>query len=637
MTNREKQSSGATSDDQSTSRKPSVESQVDEDKISGELDLKILARLFGYTSGYRLQITGAIAVTLVNTAASLLRPYLLKLAIDGPLTPRDLLHSAINFHGVGITAIDGPLRSADLRGLDVIVVLYLFAGIVLFGAAGARQWIISWLGQQLLFSLRQSLFQHLQRLSLGFYDRNRAGRIITRVTSDVRDINRLITEGIVTTSSDLFVLVGILFVMLYMHWQLALLTFVVLPGLIAVAFFFKGKSRRSWRVAREDRSVMNGNFAESILGVRVTQAYSRQAENLRRFMGLSDSYVGTTLKAHGLTAAFSPTVSIINAAAIVVIIWFGGVAVVQETITLGIVVAFLTYVQRFFQPLQSISSRFNQMQSAMAASERVFALLDQEPDILESPAAKLLPRVRGHVTFDNVVFGYVEDTPVLHGISLEAQPGELIAIVGHTGAGKTSIINVLCRFYDIQSGRVTIDGHDIGGVTLDSLRGQVGLVLQEPFLFSGTVKDNIRYGRLDATDEEIVEVAKAVRLHDFIESQPFRYDTLVGERGAQLSIGQRQLLSFARALIADPRILVLDEATSSVDTETEQQIQEALKMLMQGRTSFVIAHRLSTIQNANQVIVMDRGKIVEQGTHKELLQRRGSYFKLYTMQFADQE
>ena len=367
MTNREKQSSGATSDDRSNSRKPPVESQVDEDKISGELDLKILARLFGYTSGYRLQITGAIAVTLVNTAASLLRPYLLKLAIDGPLT------------------------TGDLRSLDIIVVLYLTAGLVLFGAMGAREWIIRWLGQQLLFSLRQSLFQHLQRLSLGFYDRNRAGRIITRVTSDVRDINTLITEGIVTTTSDLFVLVGILFVMLYMHWQLALLTFVVLPWLIAVAFFFKGKSRRSWRVAREDRSVMNGNFAESILGVRVTQAYSRQAENLRRFMGLSDSYVGTTLKAHGLTAAFSPTVGIINAAAIVVIIWFGGVAVVQGTISLGIVVAFLTYVQRFFQPLQSISARFNQMQSAMAASERVFALLDQEPDIIESPAAKPLP------------------------------------------------------------------------------------------------------------------------------------------------------------------------------------------------------------------------------------------------------
>lgn len=613
MSNRERQASGSPSAESGDSRKPPIGPLDDGEDISGEFDLKILARLLGYTAGFRLQIAGAVAVTLVNTAASILRPYLLKLAIDGPLT------------------------TGDLRGLDIIVILYLCAGILLFGAIGARQWIISWLGQQLLFALRQGLFQHLQRLSLGFYDRNRAGRIITRVTSDVRDISRLVTDGIVNTSSDLFVLVGILFVMLYMHWQLALLTFIVFPGLIAVVFFFKGKSRSAWRVSREDRSVMNGYFAESILGVRVTQAFTRQAENLRRFTDLSDRYVGSTLKANGLSAAFSPTVSIINAAAIMIIIWFGGVAVVQGTVTLGIMVAFLTYVQRFFQPLQSMSSRFNQMQSAMAASERVFALLDQEPDIREVPDAKPLPAVRGHVKFEDVVFEYTANTPVLHGISLDAQPGELIAIVGHTGAGKTSIINVLCRFYDIRSGKVTIDGHSIGGVTIDSLREQIGLVLQEPFLFSGTVKENIRYGRLDATDEEIVAAAKAVRLHDFVEAQPFRYETLVGERGTQLSIGQRQLLSFARALLADPRILVLDEATSSVDTETEQQIQEALALLMRGRTSFVIAHRLSTIQNADQVIVMDRGKIIEQGTHEELLRKRGDYFQLYTMQFADQE
>ena len=603
----------AASDSNRKPDKPSVELADEEERIKGEIDLKIFARLFGYTAGFRWQIAGGIVVTFTYTVASVLRPYLLKLAIDG------------------------PLASGDLRGLDILAILYLFAGLVLFGAMGARKWIISWLGQQLLFSVRQGLFEHLQRLGLGFYDRNRAGRIITRVTSDVRDINRLVTEGIVNTATDLFVLVGILFMMLYMHWQLALFTFIVLPGLIAVAFFFKGKARSAWRLAREDRSVMNGNFAESILGVRVTQAYTRQSENLRRFQEMSDRYVGSMLKANGLSAAFSPTVSIINAVAIVIIIWFGGVAVVQDTISLGVLVAFLSYVQRFFQPLQSISSRFNQMQSAMAASERVFALLDQEPDVVNAPDAKALPAVRGHVRFDDVVFAYVEDTPVLHGISLEARPGELIAIVGHTGAGKTSIINVLCRFYDIQSGAVTIDGSNIGDVTLESLRGQIGLVLQEPFLFSGTVKENIRYGRLDATDEEIVEAAKAVRLHDFVESQPFRYETLVGERGTQLSIGQRQLLSFARALLADPRILVLDEATSSVDTETEQQIQEALALLLRGRTSFVIAHRLSTIQNADQVIVMDRGKIVEQGTHQELLKQRGSYFQLYTMQFADQE
>lgn len=613
MSERGRQASGASPTSAGDAKKPSTKPLDEAEEIGGEFDLKILARLLGYTAGFRLQIAGAVVVTFIYTVASVLRPYLLKLAIDG------------------------PIATGDLRGLDIIAVLYLLAGLTLFGAIGGRQWIISWLGQQLLFSLRQGLFQHLQRLSLGFYDRNRAGRIITRVTSDVRDISRLVTDGIVNTSSDLFVLVGILFMMLYMNWRLALLTFIILPALLAVVFFFKGKSRNAWRIAREDRSVMNGYFAESILGVRVTQAYTRQAENLRRFTGLSESYVRTTLKANGLSAAFSPTVSIINAIAIVIIIWFGGVAAVQGTVSLGVLVAFLIFVQRFFQPLQSMSSRFNQMQSAMAASERVFALLDQKPDILNVPDARALPSVRGHVRFEDVVFEYVPDTPVLHGVSLDAQPGDLIAIVGHTGAGKTSIINVLCRFYDIRSGKVTIDGHDIGGVTIRSLREQIGLVLQEPFLFSGTVKENIRYGRLDASDEEIEEAAKAVRLHDFIESQPFRYETLVGERGTHLSIGQRQLLSFARALLADPRILVLDEATSSVDTETEQQIQEALALLMRGRTSFVIAHRLSTIQNADQVLVMDRGEIVEQGTHEELLRRRGSYFQLYTMQFADQE
>ena len=612
MTERANQPPPAANEDRKAPNKPSAEPVDEEEQVEGEIDFKIIARLFGYTAGFRWQIAGGVIVTFIYTVASVLRPYLLKLAIDG------------------------PLASGDLRGLDILAVLYLAAGLVLFGAMGARGWIISWLGQQLLFSLRQGLFEHLQRLSLGFYDRNRAGRIITRVTSDVRDINRLVTEGIVNTATDLFILVGILFVMLYMHWQLALFTFIVFPGLIAVAFFFKGKARNAWREAREERSVMNGYFAESILGVRVTQAYSRQVENLRRFTGLSDRYVRSTLKANGLAAAFSPTVSVINSVAIVIIIWFGGVAVVQGTLTLGILVAFLSYVQRFFQPLQSISARFNQMQSAMAASERVFALLDQKPDIVNAPDARALPAVRGHVRFENVVFEYVEDTPVLHGISLDAKPGEIFAIVGHTGAGKTSIINVLCRFYDIRSGTVTVDGYNIGSVTVESLRDQIGLVLQEPFLFSGTVSENIRYGKLDASDEEIVAVAKAVRLHDFLEAQPFRYETMVGERGTQLSIGQRQLLSFARALLADPRILVLDEATSNVDTETEQQIQEALKVLMQGRTSFVIAHRLSTIQNASQVIVMDRGKIVEQGTHEELLRRRGSYFKLYTMQFADQ-
>ncbi len=593
--------------------RPQADLDDDKDQTKGEIDLKIIARLFAYTAGFRWQIAGGVTVSAIYTVASVLRPYILKVAIDG------------------------PLANGNLRGLDILVVLYLLAGLVLFGAMGARRWIISWLGQQLLFSVRQGLFVHLQRLSLGFYDRNRAGRIITRVTSDVRDINRLVTEGIVNTATDLFVLVGILFVMLYMHWQLALFTFIVLPGLITVAFFFKGKSRSAWREAREERSVMNGNFAESILGVRVTQAYNRQAENLRSFQALSDRYVRSTLKANGLSAAFSPTVSMINAVAIVIIIWFGGVAVVEGTVSLGILVAFLSYVQRFFQPLRSISARFNQMQSAMAASERVFALLDQVPEVVNAPNAKALPQVKGHVRFDDVVFEYVADTPVLHGISLEAQPGELVAIVGHTGAGKTSIINVLCRFYDIRSGAVTVDGHDIGQVTLESLRQQIGLVLQEPFLFSGTVKENIGYGKLDATDDEIIAAAKAVRIHDFIEAQPFRYETLVGERGTQLSIGQRQLISFARALLADPRILILDEATSSVDTETEQQIQAALQVLMQGRTSFVIAHRLSTIQNATQVIVMDNGEIVERGTHKELLRKRGSYFQLYTMQFANEE
>ena len=585
----------------------------EDDEVLGKAyDPRIVSRTWEYVKPYRGRMALATLLMIVIACANLAGPYLIKIALDF------------------------AIPNADMALLLLIVAAYCATALVNWLGTYGQTYIMSWVGQSVLFSMRRSLFNHLQRLSFSFYDNIEAGRIMSRMTGDVNALNEFLTSGVVAIASDFFVLIGIVFLMFTLNWKLAIITMVVVPIIAFATHLYRSRSRNLYREVRRQNAIVTGHLAENISGVRVVQAFAREDVNRGKFDDVNRENLRRLIKATVWSAGFGPVITFISTVATVIVIWFGGQQVLGDEMTLGSLWAFLSYVGRFFEPINDLSSRYNSMQAAMAGGERVFELLDTPPAVQDRPDAHGLPAISGRVVFDNVVFEYLPERPVLRGISLTAEPGELVALVGHTGAGKSSIINILLRFYDIKSGSITIDGHDIRAVTTDSLRRQVGLVLQEPFLFSGTVRDNIRYGKLDATEEEIVAAARAVNLHDFVESLPFGYDTEVNERGSTLSQGQKQLLSFARALIADPRILILDEATSSVDTETEKLIQRALETLMRGRTSFVIAHRLSTIIAADQILVMHMGEIVERGTHAELLRQEGRYHNLYSMQYQFQ-
>jgi len=586
----------------------------EDDEVLGKAyDPRIVARTWKYVRPYRVHMLWATVLMICIASANLAGPYLIKLAIDV------------------------AIASGNIPMLTLIAFAYILSALVSWACTYGQTYIMSWVGQSVLYTMRRELFVHLQRLSFSYYDNMEAGRIMSRMTGDVSALNDFLTSGVVAIASGVFVLIGIVVIMLSMNLRLALLTLTVVPLIALVTHLYRSRARELYREVRRQNSIVTGYLAENIAGVRVVQAFARERENLRRFDQVNRENLRRLLKAAAFSSGFNPVLTFMSTIAVVLIIWYGGQKVLQGTLTIGSLYAFIAYVGRFFEPINDLSQRYNSMQAAMAGGERVFELLDTPVAIQDKPGAYELPPIKGRVVFDNVVFEYIPGRPVLKGISLRAEPGEVVALVGHTGAGKSSIINILLRFYDIKSGAITIDGHDIRDVTTASLRRQVGLVLQEPFLFSGTIRDNIRYGKLDATDEEIIAAAKAVSLHEFIESLPFGYDTEVQERGSTLSQGQRQLLSFARALIADPRILILDEATSSVDTATEKLIQSALEVLMRGRTSFVIAHRLSTIKAADQIIVLRQGEIIERGTHAELLAREGYYFGLYSMQFRYQE
>jgi len=582
---------------------------VDDEVLGKAFDREIVLRLLGFIAPYKMPLAGAMVMTLITAGSGLAGPYLIKIAIDS------------------------ALARGDVAQLGLVALLYLLTLATAWVGSFGETYIVSWVSQHVLNGLRMRLFTHLQRLSLSYFDQREVGRIMSRLTSDVSALNEVATNTLVGLSSDLFVLVGVLVLMLSMDLSLSLLTFTVIPIIYVASMIFSELSRTSYREVRRRISILNGALAENLTGVRVVQAFCRQMLNAQRFDRINQDNFQANRQAALISAVYNPVIELIAAVATATIIWYGGAKVLNGALSVGTLVAFMSYVGRFFAPIQDLSARYTSLQAAMAAGERVFELLDTPPAIVDKPGAIELPPIKGHVKFENVVFGYNPEIPVLKGISLEARPGDMIALVGETGAGKSSIINILCRFYEIQSGSITIDGYDIRDVTVQSLRRQIGLVLQEPFLFSGTVRDNIRYGRLDATDEEIIAAAKAVGAHDFIMRLPLEYDTEVHERGTQLSVGQRQLVSFARALLKDPRILILDEATASVDTETELLIQEALKKLLQGRTSFVIAHRLSTITRATKIIVLRQGQIVEQGTHQELLAKEGYYYRLYTMQW----
>ncbi len=530
-------------------------------------------------------------------------------------------------------AIDEGIRAGDPEALAFAGIGFLFVTVGHAGSTAVQLVINASLGQNMLFRMRMQLFRKYQGLSLGFYDRQITGRLIGRMASDVEQVGEAVTEGAIGLIADVALLTGILIAMTLLSWQLTLITIAISPLMLILGMVFAKIARTAHRNMRAMRSIVNGVIAESILGMRVTQAFARENVNAQRFDTVNRQQARATFRAMSVSASAEPAVELFTAISTGLVLWFGGSFVMGETtgVTLGIVTAFVLYIERFFGPIQELATRWDTMQAAMASSERVFEILDTDETISDKAEAIALPDIAGNVTFENVGFEYEKGRPVLRDVSINADPGDRIALVGATGAGKTTIINLLLRFYDATAGSVCIDGHDIRNVTQDSLRRQVGLVLQEPFLFSGSLHENIAYGRPEATRDEVIAVARSVQLHEYIQDLPFGYDTQIEERGGSLSTGQRQLVSFARALLADPRVLVLDEATSSVDTQTEGVIQDAMEALMVGRTSFVIAHRLSTVRNATEVLVLDEGEIVERGTHHVLLSKKGLYYNLYKL------
>jgi ATP-binding cassette subfamily B protein len=610
----------------------------DEEILGKAYDARLMRRLLGYLWPYWRHVAVAFVAIIAGSLAQLAQPYLIKVAIDR------------------------HIAAGQLAGLGRLAAMYLAILAAAFAAEYAQTWILQLTGQRIMFDLRMAIYSHLQRLDLKYYDRNPVGRLMTRVTSDVDVLNDLFTSGVVTVFGDLFTLAGIMGVMLWLDWRLALVAFSVLPLIVVVTQWFRRNVRDSYRVVRGWIARINAFLQENITGMTTVQLFRREALNYARFEEIDRRHRDANIDSIFYYSVFYPAIEVVSSLATALIIWYGGGAVLRSTLSLGVLVAFLQYSVRFFRPISDMSEKFNILQSAMASSERIFTLLD-EPVAIESPARPVRrpASAKGHIVFEHVWFSYaagitqdtrdtkdipdtrgttkhlggsVEDPDyVLRDVSFEVRPGERVGIVGATGSGKTTLINVLMRFYDVTRGRITVDGIDIRDLDLADLRGLFSLVLQDVHLFSGTIAENIRLGNGAIDEDRLRRAARAVHADAFIDRLPNGYASAVAERGATLSVGQKQLLSFARALAFDPRVLILDEATSSIDTETELLIRDALHALIAGRTTIAIAHRLSTIQDMDKILVLHKGRLREAGTHQELLAKRGIYFKLFELQY----
>ncbi len=632
----------------------------EEEVLGKAYDSRLMKRLLAYLRPYKWQVAVALGSIVIKAGADVLGPYLTKIAVDRYLVRVPGLRSPF----------DSLLSERPLVGIAQIAAIYVGLLVFSFLLEFLQTYFMQWTGQKVMFDLRSQIFRHLQRMHIGFYDKNPVGRLVTRVTTDVDALNEMFTAGVVSIFEDVFVLAGIVAIMLHMNWKLALIVFAVLPLIGVATKIFRDKVRDSYRRIRVAIARINAYLQEHVSGMVVLQLFNREKRAFQKFSGVNAQHMDAFKDAIMAHAVYYPVVEILSSIAIACVIWFGGNDVIRGAATLGVLVAFMQYAQRFFRPIQDLSEKYNILQSAMAASERVFKLLDTQAEIT-SPALTKKPDGAGRIEFDQVWFAYRTiplDTNdggrasspgavlstvltggdarppqtglpdwVLRDASFAIEPGETVAIVGHTGAGKTTIISLLMRFYDVQKGAIKIDGVDIKEMDLNDLRRRFGVVLQDPFLFTGTVEGNIRLGTSWIEDEDVEKAAEDVNLADFIRTLPQGFKEYVHERGSTLSTGQKQLISFARALAHDPKILILDEATSSVDTETEFRVRDALSRMVEGRTSVIIAHRLSTVQRADKIIVMHKGQVREMGTHQQLLAQRGIYYKLYQLQYKDQE
>jgi ATP-binding cassette subfamily B multidrug efflux pump len=661
----------------------------EEEVLGKAYDSRLMARLLKYLRPYRWQVAIALASIVLKSFADVLGPYLTKVAIDRYLAPaKGAASGAPSGSSSGIWSWLSP---RPITGIAQIAAIYVGLLVFSFLLEFLQTYYMQWTGQKVMFDLRRQIFRHLQRLHVAFFDKNPVGRLVTRVTTDVDALNEMFTSGVVSIFEDLFVLFGILAVMLCMNWKLALITFAVLPFIVVATKIFRDRVRDSYRRIRVAIARINSYLQEHVSGMVVLQLFNRERKAYTRFSEINRSHMDAFKDAIMAYSVYYPVVEILSAIAIACVIWFGGGDVMRGTpvtsvavsfnwktliafrlvptvASLGVLVAFIQYALRFFRPIMDFSEKYNILQSAMAASERIFKLLDTPVQVV-SPAVTKRPEGPGRIEFDQVWFAYREapeevstdrvekearvgtDTParprpeaaaltpdwVLRDVTFAIEPGETVAIVGHTGAGKTTLISLLLRFYDVQKGEVKIDGVDVKAMDLADLRSRFGVVLQDPFLFSGTIGGNIRLGTKRIQDADVEQAAEDVNLADFIRALPKGFDEEVRERGSTLSTGQKQLISFARALAHEPKILILDEATSSVDTETEFRVRDALNRMVEGRTSLIIAHRLSTVQRADKIIVMHKGQVREMGTHQQLLAQRGIYFKLYQLQYKDQE